>query len=259
VTLADIDKGNTAPLLNSTILALDAGKNLKNPPALPYEEKSLKKDFIQAGIAIRSTPSYYLILGASNGGVLKIFNKSSEKQIIEDCGILGESVLGDKFTTQSTNLNNPLRSGENSLECETSFYRLKDILPNPINYLVLRLYNLTFMRIEFINEAIKKLIVRMLVKNRSRLSLKRTRTIRLQPQNIEISDVICNAGDTQLKSLVQGEKFTTIHMASARYFTPAQFNSSKAQVLDHMALNRDGIVQSTRKISFAGLAQGKAK
>lgn len=257
VTLTDIDMGNTAPLLNSTILALERESLLIGTLPLPFQEELEDKEFSKAGIAIRSRRNYYLILGASNGGVAKVFNKKSGRLVFDDCGAYGVTERGGKLTTQSTCLDNPLQMDNNSLECESNFYPIKNSYPNTFNYLILRLMNLTLMRIGFLNEMMKKLMVSVLVKNSSKINMSRKRVIKLNPQSMEITDTITNSGKIRLKSLAQGFKFSAIHMASARYFTPAQANPPKAQILDHAALNNNGSLQVKHQISFADDPSGK--
>lgn len=257
VTLADIDMGNTAPLLNSSILALESEALFNNSPALPLQEEVLEKEFPQAGIAIRSRENYYLILGASNGGVVKVFDKKTNKLVLDDCGVYGVTEKSVKITTQSTCLDNPMRTGDNFLECESDFYPIKDSYPNSFNYMILRLMNFTVMRIGFLNEVMKKLMVSVLVKNSSKMNISRKRIINLNPQFLEIIDTIRNSGKVRMKSLAQGFKFTAIHMASARYFTSAQTNLPEMQYLDHTSLNKNGTIQIRHLISFADDSPGK--
>jgi hypothetical protein len=250
VTLTDIDMGNTAPLLNSYILALESDAELKDAPILPFQEKQFDTDFPKAGIAIRSRQNYYLILGASNGGVVKVFNNKTGNLALDDCGVYGVTEKGIILTTQSTCLENPLLANSESLECKSNLCLLKDTLPNPWNYLILRFSNLTFMRFRLLNEFVKKLMVRILIKNNSHQKISRTRVLMLNPQSIEIIDTFTNNGQVRLKRLIQGFKFTAIHMASARYFTPAQANAQDSQILDHIEFNNKGSLQVNFSLSF---------
>ena len=259
VALADIDMGNTAPLLNSYILAADQKILKRKISALPFQVNSQNKDFPKAGIAIRSRQNYFLLLGASNGGVLKIFDKQSGRLLLDDCGVFGVTKGGKKITTQSTQIKNLLQTSDDKLECNSSFYPIKDSLPNPLNYLALRLLNLTLMRIGFLNELMKKLMVRLLVKNESNLNLSRTRKIALSRQAVDVTDTFTNPGQVQLQKLSQGFKFTSIHMASARYFTSSQATPSAAQILDHGGLNLKGLLKVSHHISFTKDLSGTSK
>lgn len=259
VTLANVDMGNIAPLLNSYILAADSEYPIKKLPALPFQESDVNKDFPQAGIAVRSRQNFYLLLGASNGGVVKVFDKRSGNLVLDDCGVFAVTEKKEKLTTQSTRLNNVMRADDDQLECKSSFYSIRDSLPNPLNYLALRLMNLTLMRIGFLNELVKKIMVQVLVKNNSRQSLFRTRIIEVKHQSIDITDTFTNSGGIRLERMSQGFKFTSIHMASARYFTPAQANPPAAQILDHAELNLKGSLKVHQQILFTKESLGKSK
>jgi hypothetical protein len=250
VTLTDVDMGNMAPLLSSSILILDSAAKNDNTQVLPFQNDQLHKEFPQAGIVIRTDQAYYLILGASNGGVIKIFDKKSNQLVFDDCGALGITDKDRKISTQSTNLKNTLKYEKDLIECDTNFYYINDTFPTPFNYLALRLMNLTFMRIHFLNEIIKKLMVNMLVKNITSMALNRKRYLKLNSSSIEIIDVFTNSGRLKLKSLIQGLKFTAIHMASARYYTPAQLDSQNPQILDHKELNLLGTIKVERLVDF---------
>ncbi len=250
VTLADIDIGNSAPLLTSSILALESGQFKEEFYKLPFQEGNLNKEFNQAGIAIRSRQNYYLILGASNGGIIKAFDNKTGDLVLDDCGVFGVTEGGGKLTTQSTHLDNFQQTEDNSLRCESFFYPIKDNIPNPLNYLILRLMNLTFMRVGFLNEIVKKQMVSVLVKNSTRVGLSRRRVLNLYPQSIDVADTFTRSGKVRLKSLIQGFKFTAIHMASARYYTSAQANLPNAQVLDHATLNLKGTLETKHQVSF---------
>jgi len=249
-TLVDMDMGNTAPLLNSYILAMDAEMNGSSSFPLPFQESEVSKDFPISGLAVRSRKDFYLILGSSNGGVLKIYDKKDNHLVLDDCGALGIFDGGRKITSQSTQLNNKIHTSEDKLECVSSFYPVNDTLPNPFNYLMLRLMNLTLMRISFFNETLKKLMVRALVKNSKRIGMSRTRKVELKSQAIEITDTFRKSTKTQLTGLSQGYKFTSIHMASARYFSPAQAEPLETLILDHGELNKKGTLISYQQIAF---------
>jgi hypothetical protein len=256
--LADMDMGNTAPLLNSYILAMDAERSDSSALTLPFQDPEVNKDFPLSGLAVRSRKDFYLILGSSNGGVLKIYDKKHRRLVTDDCGALGILDGNIKITSQSTQLKNVIYAREDELECESYFYPIKDTLPNPFNYLMLRLMNLTLMRISILNEMLKKFMVYALVKNSKRIGMSRTRKIELKSQAIEITDIFRKSTKKQLAGLSQGFKFTSIHMASARYFSPAQAEPTETQILDHAELNKKGTLISHHQINFRASPNGRS-
>jgi len=240
VNLIDIDMGNLAPLLSNYIAAASIKEGASTDSTLPIKQKEFTQIFRSAGIAITANLAYYAILGISNGGVLKVFNKKMNTLVYDDCGLLGETSDGNKFSSQITNLNNPTKWENNIFETTSSFNKISSKFPTPFNYLLLRIANLTFMRCRFLNEAVKKVLVKLLINKNHPIPLRRIRKIEFKQNTIHIADKIERTGPIHIKTFTQGNKFSTIHMASARYFTPSQLAPRKLSMIDIEALQKTG-------------------
>lgn len=251
-TLWDMDMGNTAPLLTSSILALDKRKGTTQLPALPFQQDSLSRQFPEAGLAIRGTGRYYCVVGASNGGVTKVFDKQKKKIILDDCGLLGSTQKGQWVTTQILNRENSFSLTDDMCHIETSLYRFDAPTPTPFLFLGLRILTLTFMRLPFFNEWIKKLMVRSLIRTGTPLPIQRHRTITFHPNAIHIEDRIRRRKSISLRRLFSGGKFSAIHMASARYFSASQIDTRSRTAVDIQTLNKNGEVSVARTIQFDG-------
>ncbi|MBM3137966.1 MAG: hypothetical protein FJZ98_07240 [Chloroflexi bacterium] len=227
VTLTDIDMGNTAPLLSSSILALDNLSPKNSEAQLPFERGQTSKKFNDAGIVVFGNKRYYAVVGASNGGILKVFDKKSKKIIEDDCGMLAVSIRGNWISTQFTRLDNQCSLDGTHFEGRSGFYAVSRQQATPANYLILRLLNLTVMRIRFLNEMVKKLMVSWLIRSDKSFRLERTRTIDFHTDQIRIKDQVTASGSLRLKNLLHAGKFNAIHMASSRYYS----GSSPAQPL----------------------------
>ncbi len=241
VNLIDIDMGNLAPLLSNYIEAASIVEAANESYSLPYKKKEFTRVFKSAGLAIIATPAYYSIFGISNGGVLKVFNKKTNTLVYDDCGLLGETTTGQKFSSQTTNLNNPLKRDRNVFEISSTFNRIPSQFPTPFNYLLLRIANLTLMRCQFLNEAAKRVFVKLLISKNSPIPLRRIRKIAFRQNSIHITDKIIKTGSIQINVLKHGNKFSAIHMASARYFTPSQMVKREQPIIDIETLRRTGI------------------
>lgn len=249
VTLADVDMGNTAPLLNSTIKALDWHKG-KVDFKLPCTQNAIFKDFTEAGLLVRGSAKYYLVAGASNGGVLKVFNKKSKRLVLDDCGLAGLTASGKILSSQQTVLEGDWKADRDSLQINSDFYRIQTTLPGPFKFALLRIMNLTIMRIGLLNELVKKMLVGLLISGSRRLPLRRTRTVQLKASKVLISDKVEKTGSITLRELAYGGKFSSIHMASARYFTPAQLHMDEKKALDVEELNRSGSTEHSFEIDL---------
>ena len=250
VTLNDIDMGNTAPLLSSSILSFIASTSNPDSTILPCEKETVSTFFPKAGLGIWGTKNYYAVAGASTGGVLKVFDKKNKRAILDDCGILGKTKNGKLFTTQITNLGNFFEKEASGFQMHSQFQNSSTPAPTPFLFLGLRVLNLTLMRLPFFNEWIKKLMVKRLIKSNSPLPMQRKRIILFSENLIEISDQITSQKKILLKALFSGGKFASIHMASARYFNQSQKDTESRIALDVSSFNESQDLKYTRKIQF---------
>ena len=220
VTLQDVDMGNFAPLLSNYICALDAitQAQKKSAPALPREEEKLIADFPKAGIYLRGTKSYYSVLGVSNGGVLKVFDKKKNEIIWDDSGYLAKLSNGSLASTQMTILDRPCTVLENKITLKSDFYAVLHSLPTPFKFLLLRILNLSLMRSLWLGNLVKNYLVKLLIDGKRPFQLSLRRAIIFEDKEIVVKDHLTKHPNLKLEWLKFGHKFVSIHMASSRYF-----------------------------------------
>jgi hypothetical protein len=241
VTLNDVDTANIAPVLENYLAVLDAGMPdpAEENPLLPCRFDDTKRDFAKAGIFVRGTPRYYALLGVSNGGVLKVFDRREKKAIWNDSGYAGETTAGEFVTTQVTDLNRPFRLMDQEIRLETDFCSLPRSSPTPLLFLILRLMNLTLMRSIRLGNWIKKRLVRFVMNKKRIVPLKLTRTVKFGIKTVTLTDRI--HGPLHLRWLEYGRPFVAIHMASARYYEGAAAAAVWVpRRIDVIALHRSG-------------------
>lgn len=250
VSLVDIDMGNIAPLLSSSIQALENIYHTRPAGKLPFESERVIKEFKKAGIILVGNPCYYSILSASNGGVLKIFNKKTRRLIEDDCGALAETSNGLLISTQSTKMNRLFSFERLIYKGKSNFSVVNYQKSTPFNYLILRLLNLSVMRIRFFNEIIKKFMVSWLIRTDNRIPLVRERKIVFRGHQVSIHDQYILLGKLRLKSISHAGKFNSIHMASSRYFSGWTIDGH-LQPLDHLTLIQNGRLDISRTLEFS--------
>ena len=246
ITLKDVDIGNIAPIISNYIELLNC--KLKNAQAtqLPWQDNNYYKVFHKAGICVRSTHKYYAVIGMSNGGVIKCFDKEKKRLINSDFGYVGTMINGKFITTQMTNLKTQNVVSKNQIKIETPFYLMNRVMPTPDKFLVLRLLNLTVMRFLRIGNAIKRKIVKRLINTQKEVPLSLSRTIKFESNCIVMSDKISMKKDLEIKSLEHGRPFLGIHMASAGYHEDATAHllKNKSHFIDIQKLNSTGEITS---------------
>jgi hypothetical protein len=185
---------------------------------LPCHRDDSARDFKEAGLYIRGTRRYYSILGAANGGVLKIFDRGNRALIWNDAGFVGAVGHRTLITTQVTDRSRPCSVEKDVIAFDTPFYRMPRSQPTPFLFLVLRLLNLTVMRSIFLGNLIKGALAGILIRSKNKFPMFLHREVRYEPERVTIRDVLTLAKPADLRWLVYGRPFVGIHMASARYF-----------------------------------------
>jgi hypothetical protein len=219
VTPLAVDTENLTPVLSNVFLAEQyavPSSGDRPQEKLPYEQGPFVQDFHEAGIRIVNREHYYAVIGWKKGGVIKAFNKLGKKIILDDCGVVIETSNGRLATTQMLS---PLHKADFSAEdiavASPTFY-LAQPVPSPARFLLLRLLNLSLWKIRRLREAGKKLLVFLLIRNGKKCGLRVHREIRFGPESPEVKDRLTSpAGKGKIRA---GGKFSSIHMASSRYF-----------------------------------------
>jgi len=217
VTPDDVDMGNFAPILENYLSVLEKGESLYegDGPPLPCHLEEVLRDFPHAKLHARGTARYYAIVGVSNGGVMKVFDRHEEKLIWNDGGYVGQMTDGRYITSQMTSLERTYAVTPEEICFETPFYSMRRSAPTPFRFLILRFLNLTLMRSIGLGNFIKRLLVKFFISGKQTVPLKLIRTIKFGEKNITLIDKI--EGRLSLRWLEYGRPFTSIHMASARY------------------------------------------
>jgi hypothetical protein len=238
VTLNDIDIGNFAPLLSSYILLLDQERiSHQLAPDLPCKNGDVSQDFPEAGLYIRGNKNYYAILGVNNGGVFKVFNPQDRTETWDDGGYVGRLANGDYITTQITWYGRKVNLSGDEIQLISPFYKMLRSSPTPLQFIMLRILNLSIMSNIWVGNLVKKFLVDLLISGKKTFPLELTRSIRFKSDRIVLTDVVKATGKIRLQWLMFGRPFVGIHMASARYFQKFDDASSRLQKVDVDAIN----------------------
>jgi hypothetical protein len=243
VTLRDIDMGNLAPLLSNYVCALQAGvlEKEEDSELIPWERSKVRQDFSRAGLFVRGKDNYYAVFGASNGGVLKVFDKQKRQILWDDSGYIGKLGDGTLVTTQITKLNRSVNLSEDEILLESDFYKALHLSPTPMRFVLLRLINLTLMRSVRLGNMIKKRLVNLLISGKHPYAMSLKRKVRFEERRVIVEDQLIKPSGDRVKWMDFGLKFVSIHMASAGYFEGWKAEKSPSvPKLDVARLNEEG-------------------
>lgn len=255
VTLNSMDTGNLIPLMTNYLIAyLESKKPTEdNNLKLPCELDNVNKYFEDSKILVKGTSKYYSIVGGTKGGVTKIFDKVNKKLIWDDCGYIGEIADGTYISTQMYNKDVKTILKDNVFQIETNFFKVLRQTPTPFKFVILRILNLTLLRNIALGNIAKKMLVKMFMTGKKKYPVKLHRTITYYEDKIEIEDVLTKKSRIKFKWLEYGKKFSTIHMASSKYFQKNQLSDKvEPNKIDLEAFNKNNEAKVKTIIDLEG-------
>lgn len=216
-TLNVVDEPNLVPLFNAYCRAAELTAQrptpLLDPPPVPaLRSGSWRLHLPEAGLVFDKGPHHYTVVSTHKGGVCCHWGDGARI----DPGVALTDRRGRWYSAQAYNPANRVSLDGDELVIEASITRINRHLPGPWQFLALRLLNVTLMRLSGPREAVKRLLVHLLITGSGDTGARNRRTIRLG-ENLQVED----RQDGRLTGLTRcdpGGSFSVIHMASQGYW-----------------------------------------
>lgn len=227
VTLENVDMENLSVLardyLQASLAAADTPTSLL---ALPCEKLDGEKRFPAGGISFAGSSCYYAVVNAAKGGVCRIFYKQNSTLAYEDAGYLAQA--GDKLWTSQRPAPGftDASTATHETVAEVRFTEVRQELPTPGKFLLLRLANLTLFRSLALGAWLRRQIVLRLIISSRPGPLRLTRRVKFEENEIRFSDRIEAERPLAVDRVSLVRSFTAIHMGSAKYFHPAEMEET---------------------------------
>ncbi|NCD09502.1 MAG: hypothetical protein EOL98_08760 [Negativicutes bacterium] len=217
VTCSSMDEPNLVPMFNAYCwaaqLSLFRHENPKMASLPSQGQMSFRRHFSEAGIWVDKGVDHYTLINTHKGGVVTHFFRGVAVTI--EAGVVIRNPSGQLGSTQAFNPNNSVHIKDSVLNIEAHVVPISKRLPNPGQFIVLRVLGLTLFRFRVFREWVKLALVRLLVTPRKKWSIVNKRTISFGPQ-IEITDEInLPPGFSRVE---KPGSFVSIHMASQGYW-----------------------------------------
>lgn len=223
VGLRTVDPYNFCPMLNNYLYAAASSRPLAASETLACQQEGLW-NLCEAGLVVKSTASYFAVLGLGKGGVLKVWDKSNRQLILSDCGYIGLTENGRLITSQW------LERGARPLEeavtwvIDRPFMLVPRKVFSPGLFVAFRIIGTLAGMLQSAATTLKRILVWTLIYCRREGPIHLRRTVILGDETIEVQDELWMTGKraVALRWLRRGRKFTAHHMGSARYFLPSE-------------------------------------
>src|SRR5262245_46060399 len=175
-----MDAQNMLPMLNNYLFAADAAASLDETeaPALPCQVTG-EWWFPDAGLLIKSTASFYGIVGLAKGGVVKVYDKARRTLAWSDGGYVARLHTGTVASTQSLRRRSAWTRASGTCAVEAEFVPLLQRVPRTGLFLAFRSFSTTLGRTQRVGYWLKNRLVRSLMRPGRAVPLRLRREVEL--------------------------------------------------------------------------------
>ena len=225
-------------------------------PALPCFGLMGTHEFPGASIVVAGTPHYYAVTNLSKGGVIRVFDRQSERIAYEDSGYVVSTAAG-KWVSQTLGQGRKGPSTGSEVASHTALTEARQLLPTAWRYLLLRLANLTLFRIGWLGTLLRRNVIDRLITGARTAPCRLARVIRFESEAVVISDELATTARERVMAVHLPRSYGAIHMGSAKYFHAAELASVRQADASGLAesLKRDGKARLTQRVDFVARAQ----
>ncbi|HZZ80536.1 MAG TPA: hypothetical protein VFE62_18680 [Gemmataceae bacterium] len=214
VTLDTMDAPNLIPMFNAYCWAATVEPAADALPLPCQQSDAFRLHLLLAGLIVDNGPKHYTVISTHKGGICYHFAKSEHARI--DLGTLARSVNGVLFSSQAFAADNRVEMRPDGVVISSALTRVNLPRPGPMQFVILRLLNLTLMRSLTISDWIKRLLVRLLITGKKISGARVRRFIRFGPA-LDIRDE-WETNPEQLTLETKPRTFSVMHMASQGYW-----------------------------------------
>lgn len=203
---------------------------------LPYARSPFTKYFSDSGYVVIKMDQYYMIIGASKGGVIRIYGLNSESELIlSDCGFLGKLKNGQMISSQWFNLSNKTILKEGYIGVSGQFYKVDETLFNTPKMILSRIGLYTMSRVSPLREFIYQSLRKLMITGSKALPIDFTREIHYDSYNISIDDELKFKGKFEIDYFNIEDKYSTIYGQSKEFFQKQELFNIRALPEDNLA------------------------
>lgn len=229
---------------------LDYGIRASEQPKLPYEKEPFNRYFDGARIYVAKKPEYYIIVNLDKGGVIKVFDITSQRLVYNDCGIIGRLSSGKLVSSQWVDKTYKTNVEDGKIEINGNLHEIPSRLPTPFNMILFRLTLLTLGWNTKLAYWLKGRIRQMLITGSKAVPIEFKRIIENSKDYIDVQDTIKLLNKGSFKSLMIGDEFSVRFVPQSLYFQSQELGISGFQFDNDLLekLNENRAIMIQRKI-----------
>jgi hypothetical protein len=246
-----MDAFNFMPLLNNLLFAADAAGNSLEEGTLPWQGAPFTRIYEEAGLWVVNTELYYAVVGLSKGGTVSVFDKARRELAARHSGYFAQW-HGKTYASQDyTHRPNIHWSADQCIaELQVPWKTVNQVVFSPFLFICFRLFTLTLGRFPTVSRWVKNLLVKVLIRRKSRLPIDHKRRIESKIDGISITDEIHFLSG--IDAIVAASQFTTIHMGSSMYCDIRALHGSA--LTSTLSVASSGVVKIAGTLTLEGVS-----
>jgi hypothetical protein len=209
-----------------------------NDVGLPHTKPLITKYFPHYKYIVIKRGDYYMIIGASKGGVIRIYNcKNKSDLIFSDCGFIGTLSNGKMVSNQWLDYSNEVTFNEDMCNISISgrFHEISQVLPSSTKLVLSRIGLPLISKIPFARNYLYQQLRKLMITGSSAIPIEFTRQISYKDKKISISDIVNVNKDFQFKYFNIEDKFSTIYGQAKEFFQRQELSNLKPIPEDNLA------------------------
>jgi hypothetical protein len=238
---------------------LDAAPRPSDLPKLPYEREPFTDWFPTARVYARRGERSYLLVNLAKGGVIKLFDAQTGTLVFNDCGILAKLQGGELVSSQWVDPRYEVMVSDEIVQIQGRLQKMPST--KTFTPLKMAMFRGVLTAVGWNGPAshmMKGGIRKLLMLGTRPVPVQFRRQIRLDGDNLLVTDHLERTGSAVFASLMIGDEFAVRYVPQSRYFQAQELDISglwlnQAQIDQ---LNDSGVLTVVRSVDLtAGVTQ----
>jgi hypothetical protein len=205
---------------------------------LPYMNPLITKYFPQAKYIVIKKNNYYMVIGASKGGVIRVYGcKDNPDLIFSDCGYLGIFSNGEKVSSQWLDYSNEVIFNEdnNLVTISGTFHKINETLFSPAKMVLSRIGLTAISRMPYVREKLYQRLRKTMITGNITVPIEFTRKISYNEEKVIILDILNFNKDFRFEYFNIVDKFSPIYAQSTEFFQKQELSNINPLPEDNLA------------------------
>lgn len=243
-----LDFANAIRLADDALDADDARTANRSPAAAEPTLPEGDRDYPVAGISIRRSPGMIVYVAHKLGGSVVAYGRDARGNWSlcgEDSGYLLKTSGGARgWTSRLPGSGTLLSASSGRIEVRAKFGKVLHEELTPFKLVLLRLLNFSVLRVQWLADLFRKLVVRRLMTGEHDIGITLEREIVVGPASVSVRDRVVPQSQPAPRGLLfRCRRLVGNHMASSRYFQQNELVATALGWADEIEWNGDKAIE----------------